>query len=125
MRFKLKIGEKNFEIEILERETETVVRVGEKEFSFKEERNNKVKTERKISLEKSDLKKEILAPISGIITEIFIKEGDLVEKDQKLLILSAMKMENEIFSETEGKIKKIFVKKGEKVEKNQKLILLE
>lgn len=52
-----------------------------------------------------------MAPISGTIAEIFIKEGDFVEKEQKLLTLLAMKMENEILAEKEGKVKKIFVKK--------------
>lgn len=125
MKFNLKIGEKNFEIEILEKENGTVIKVGDKEFFFKEKTVEKIKTT-KVSIPKRDLgEKKISAPISGQITEIFVKKGDFVEKGQKVLLLSAMKMENEICSDFEGRIKEIFVKKGEKVEKDQTLITIE
>lgn len=121
MKFKLKIGEKEFDIEILETEDGTKIKVGEKEFLFGKE--SKEKSISQISIPKKDFsKKEILAPISGQITEIFVKEGDFVKKEKCLLILSAMKMENEILAEKEGKIKKIFVKKDQTVKKGEKLI---
>lgn len=37
MKFKLKIGEKDYEIEILENEQETIVKVDNKEFFFEKE----------------------------------------------------------------------------------------
>lgn len=121
MKFKLKIGEKEFEIEIFEEKEGTKVKVGEKEFFF----GNKSE-EKKISqiiIPKRDFsKREVLAPISGQILEIFVKEGDFIEKGKVLLVLVAMKMENEVLAEKDGKITKIFVKKGEVVKKDQKLI---
>lgn len=121
MKFKIKIGEKEIDIEILETESGTKIKVGEKEFLFQKE--EKEKTSSQVSIPKKDFsRKEILAPISGQILEIFFKEGDFVKKGKTLLILSAMKMENEILAEKEGKITKIFVKKGENVKKGQKLM---
>ena len=68
--------------------------------------------------------KEIKASLSGIISDIFVKEGEIIKAGQKLLTLSAMKMENEIVSEVEGKVKKIAVKKDQKVKEGELLITL-
>jgi len=69
--------------------------------------------------------KEIRAPITGAISKIFVKEGEKIERGQKILNLSAMKMENEIISESTGKIKKINVKEGQLVKANELLAEIE
>ena len=126
MKFKLKIENEEFEIEILETPEGVKVKVGQKEFFFGEREKIEEKTVAKVKIPKRNFeKREILAPITGEITKILVREGDLVKKGQTLILLSAMKMENEILAEKEGKVKKIFVKEGEKVEKNQTLIILE
>lgn len=120
MKFKINFQGKEYEIEILETNEGTKIRVGEKEFLFERE---KEETTTSVVLPKSDFsKKKICAPISGMISEIFIKEGDWVKKNQPLLHIYAMKMENEILAEKEGKITKIFVKKGENVKKDDPLV---
>jgi biotin carboxyl carrier protein len=120
MKFSIKIGDKEYPIEVLEGEEEVKIKVGKKEFSFKKEEVFLAKTK----FEKKEFKeKRILAPIAGTISEIFVKEGDFVKEGQKLFLLSAMKMENEILSDFEGKVKKIFVKKGENVKKDQILLI--
>jgi biotin carboxyl carrier protein len=121
MKFTIKFGDKEYPIEILEGENEVKVKVGEKEFYFKKEEKVFLA---KTKFEKREFKeKKILAPIAGMISEIFVKEGDFIKKGQKLFLLSAMKMENEILSDFEGKVKKIFVKKGENVKKDQILLI--
>ncbi|MBC7073785.1 biotin/lipoyl-binding protein [Candidatus Parcubacteria bacterium] len=118
MKFKIKIEEKEYEIEISEKETGTEVKVGGQPFFFEEK-----KVSPKVLIPKKDFKKkEISAPISGEIKEIFVKEGDLVKRGQPLFLLSAMKMENEILAESDGKVVKIFVQKGQIVKGGQKLI---
>jgi biotin carboxyl carrier protein len=121
MKFTIKLGDKEYPIEVLEGEEEVKIKVGEKEFSFnKEEKVFLAKTK----FEKRKFKeKKILAPIAGIISEIFVREGEFIKEGQKLFLLSAMKMENEILSDFEGKVKKIFVKKGENVKKDQILLI--
>lgn len=61
------------------------------------------------SLKTTELIKNVLSPLPGIILEIFVKEGDVVKTGDKLLILEAMKMENMIMSESSGTIRSIKV----------------
>lgn len=70
-------------------------------------------------------KKEIKAPLTGMISEIFVKEGEFLKKGKKIFLLSAMKMENELVSEFEGRVKKILVKKEQKVKVGETLIVIE
>jgi biotin carboxyl carrier protein len=61
--------------------------------------------------------KHLFAYIPGTINEIFVKEGDPIKKEDKLLILEAMKMKNTIFSPIDGIVKSIHVKSGDIVPK--------
>jgi biotin carboxyl carrier protein len=78
----------------------------------------------KMGMSKSATKKinELKAPMPGAILELTAKEGDVVKKGDKLLILEAMKMENVLKSPTDGVVKAVKVKKGENVEKNHVLL---
>lgn len=62
------------------------------------------------------------APMPGMILNILVKEGDLVNKGDGLLVLEAMKMENILKAQLSGVVKKISAIKGTAVEKNQILI---
>lgn len=65
---------------------------------------------------------EVRAPMPGMILDILVKEGQLVYRGDKLIILEAMKMENVIKSTGEGTVETITIQKGMNVEKNQVLI---
>lgn len=128
MKFKLKIKDKYYAVEILEREGKKVkIKVDNEEFAFKQ----KGKEEPKIILAKTSFpkrnfsEKNIEAPIAGVISQIFIKEGDFIKKGKKVLLLSAMKMENEIVSDFDGRVKKILVSLGQKVKREETLIVAE
>ena len=69
--------------------------------------------------------KEIKVPDIGDfdvvpIIEIFIKPGDIVQKEQALLVLESDKASMEIPSDEAGKIVSVAVKVGDKVGKGQK-----
>ncbi len=125
MKLSLNIKGKKYDIEI-SKENENIVKikVNNKDFTFKD-------TEQEISIAKTSLpkrdflKKEIKAPISGEVSEIFVKTGEFIKKDKKVLLLSAMKMENEIISDFKGKIKQILITKNQKVSNGDTLIILE
>ena|ERR1035437_2564124 len=68
---------------------------------------------------------EIYSIIPGTIVEIFVKEGQLVEEGEPLLILEAMKMRNRIEMPFTAKIKSINVVKGVRIPKDSLLIELE
>ena len=67
---------------------------------------------------------EIKAPMPGMVLEIFVSNGQTVNKGDNLLILEAMKMENVLKAPDDGIIDEIKIVKGAIVEKNQILIKL-
>lgn len=69
--------------------------------------------------------KEIKAPMPGLVLEIAVSAGQVVNEGDKILILQAMKMENSIVIHANATIKKIAVSAGQAVEKGQVLVELE
>ncbi len=67
---------------------------------------------------------DVTAFIPGTIREMFVKEGDKVEKGQILLILEAMKMNNRLVAPLTGVVKQLLVKTGDIVSKNQLLVVV-
>ncbi|MGD0711644.1 MAG: acetyl-CoA carboxylase biotin carboxyl carrier protein subunit [Bacteroidales bacterium] len=65
---------------------------------------------------------KIVSFIPGTIIKVFVSNGQVVKKDEKLLILEAMKMHNVIMAPMNGKIKKLHVSDGDKVANKQLLI---
>jgi len=79
---------------------------------------------------KNNVKKEnnkyyLVPPLSGRIEKINVKEGDIIEPNTNVIIISAMKMENNIEVFEKYKVLKILVKEGDFVQINQNLIELE
>ncbi|BBJ31959.1 propionyl-CoA carboxylase subunit alpha [Rickettsia asiatica] len=66
---------------------------------------------------------ELVAPLSGQIVAIKVKEGQQVIAGQEIMVLTAMKMENLLLAERDGKIAKIYVNEKDNVVRGQ--ILLE
>ena len=124
MNFKIKIKNKEYNIEVVEDQEKVKVIIEGQEFVFDSDED--IKEEFLIaqtSLPKRDFsKKEIKAPLAGIIVDVFVKEEEIVKSGQKILILSAMKMENEIVADFEGKVKKILISKDQKVKEGDVLI---
>lgn len=65
------------------------------------------------------------APMPGLIEKVLVVEGDLVEANQSLVILSAMKMEYTIKANVGGKVCEISCKPGAFVPKGSVLVRLE
>ena len=65
---------------------------------------------------------KVVAPMPGLLLDIYVKEGQEVEKDDPLLVLEAMKMENVILSPRKGIIGGILYQKGKTVDKGTELI---
>jgi pyruvate carboxylase len=78
-----------------------------------------------LSVDQTEVVKDIVAPMPGLILNIMAKPGQEIDKGDQLLILEAMKMENVIKSPGKGKIKSIEVAEGAAVEKGQLLIILD
>jgi len=67
----------------------------------------------------------IKAPLPGKILTLLVKEGDSVNKNDKLLTMEAMKMENNILSDVEGVVKSIKVTPGDVVLQDDVLLEIE
>lgn len=77
------------------------------------------------STAETNLSKDVLAPMPGLVLDVMVAAGDTVEAGTPLLILEAMKMENVLKAEADGTVKAITVKQGDAVEKRQLLIEVE
>lgn len=47
---------------------------------------------------------KVVSPFPGLIKKFLVKEGDMVKKDQAILVLEAMKMDNDITAPCDGKV---------------------
>jgi len=88
----------------------------------KEEFKVKLPKKEEFALEEGEVL--IRAQTAGKILKILVNEGDLVRKNNTLLIMEAMKMEIELNSPLTGVIRKIFVKVGDTVKINDPLIVI-
>ena len=70
-------------------------------------------------------RRELRAAMPGIVVEIKVKVGDVVEEGQTLVVLEAMKMQNPLVAESPGKVVKVHGKKGEPVAGGALLVELE
>jgi biotin carboxyl carrier protein len=69
--------------------------------------------------------KKLISFIPGTVKEIFVKEGDHVKTNEKLLVLETMKMMNTLNSPIDGAIKSIFINMGDRIPKGKVIIEFE
>ncbi len=67
----------------------------------------------------------VKAPMPGLVLNILVEPGQVVQKGDALLILEAMKMENVLKAAGEGQVKAVKVQKGMAVDKGQLLLEME
>lgn len=60
----------------------------------------------------------------GVVVNLLVAEGDVVEEGQPLLVLEAMKMQNEIAAPATGEVRLIHVTEGQAVAAGAKLVEL-
>ncbi len=68
---------------------------------------------------------EMTAPLPGTVVEVFVKEGDVIETGQVIVIIEAMKMKNSIRSTRSGKIAEVLVSPMQTVAHKQPLVRFE
>ena len=67
----------------------------------------------------------LIAPMAGTIVKVYVQEGEEVQAQQTLIILTAMKMEHAVTAPYNGKIKRIYSREGEAVKGNAVLLEME
>lgn len=68
---------------------------------------------------------EIISPITGLVSEVMIQEGDHVFRNEVLCVISAMKMENPIKIPRSATVVKVHIAKGDNVQKGDLLFEIE
>lgn len=66
----------------------------------------------------------VKAPMPGLILRVNVKTGDMVKKNQCVIVMEAMKMENEIYSPCDGTVTKISVAQGQQMQSGDALITI-
>ena len=102
--YKIKIGEKVYEVE-LEEVTEKEGRIEDSE----------KKADEKKEASKTEGVTKVEAPMQGLVLNILISLGEKVKAGQDLIILEAMKMETQICAAKAGTVQGIKVKSGDVV----------
>ena len=75
-----------------------------------------------VSNRKAGGEHEIGTPLQGMISKIFVKEGDTVAKNTPLFTIEAMKMETTITAQKELKVKRIHLREGTLVEADDLIV---
>ncbi|NTW13148.1 MAG: acetyl-CoA carboxylase biotin carboxyl carrier protein subunit, partial [Anaerolineales bacterium] len=63
--------------------------------------------------------------LPGTVIDVFVKEGDVIESGQVIVIIEAMKMKNSIRSTRGGKIAEVLVSPMQTVAHKQPLVRFE
>ena len=78
-------------------------------------------------LEKKDMdtSKSLLCPMPGLVTSIYVMEGDEFEQGQTLCTIEAMKMENTLKAEKRGVVKTILAQVNQSISVDQLIMEFE
>lgn len=68
---------------------------------------------------------EVRAPMPGLIVRIAVREGQVVDVGESLVVMEAMKMENELRAESAGIVVRVHVRSGSTVDREDLLITIE
>jgi biotin carboxyl carrier protein len=90
----------------------------------KEARDDASTAARQRSAVRSDVN-ELTAPLPGTVVEVFVKEGDVIEAGQVVVVIEAMKMKNSIRSTRAGKVAQVLVSPMQTVTHRQALMRFE
>jgi len=66
-----------------------------------------------------------VAPMPGLIVDVFIAVGETVKKGQKMVVLEAMKTQQPCVAAFEGVVRELPVSKGQQVNEGQMLVRIE
>jgi glutaconyl-CoA/methylmalonyl-CoA decarboxylase subunit gamma len=64
----------------------------------------------------------VASPMAGVVLKCLVKAGDMVELNQKVIILDAMKMETPIHAPVAGTVQSVSVRVGDAVEEGHTLL---
>lgn len=85
-------------------------------------RFQRVEPTRRSSAQHSSAESILTAPMPGLITKVFVQQGDTVEAGQRLLTIEAMKTEQALRAPFAGIVRQLNAREGELVQEGAVLI---
>ena len=67
----------------------------------------------------------VRAPMPGLVKQVLVTSGQVVEKGEKLFLLEAMKMEHAVVADGRGKVAELTIKESDQVDAGQTLAVLD
>ena len=67
----------------------------------------------------------LLSPMPGLVLKVFVGAGDVVTRNQVLVVLEAMKMQYEIVAPRDGAVAEVPVSEGQQVQGDIPLVVLQ
>ena len=105
-KYRVKINEKVYEVEIEKMEASTVA----------------VPTPKQPVVGTSNVSATLKAPVQGTVLKIHVKPGQAIKAGDVVCVIEAMKLENDIVSDRDGVVDDILVKQQDTVDNGQDLI---
>ena len=69
-----------------------------------------------------DMSKFLLSPMPGLLVEITVQPGQVVQTGERLAVIEAMKMENILTATRDGTVKELLAAKGESLAVDQPIL---
>ncbi|MBL0147296.1 MAG: acetyl/propionyl/methylcrotonyl-CoA carboxylase subunit alpha [Ideonella sp.] len=73
----------------------------------------------------ADMSKFLLSPMPGLLADVVVKTGQVVQAGERLAVIEAMKMENILVATQDGKVSEILATKGESLAVDQPILKFE
>lgn len=137
MKYKVKIGETLYEVEIEDLNQRPIrARIGDEVFEVTPAAAEPLSAPQPPAASRSSAPlaagkapavngKLLAAPLPGLVTEVNVSAGDSVSAGQQLCVIEAMKMKNAIRATGSGKVTKVNVAAGQAVTHRQTLVEFE
>lgn len=88
-----------------------------------QDRSVQITVKENLKADKSD-PKQIGAPLQGKLSQLLVKEGEAIKRNQPLFVIEAMKMETTIAATGEGKVVQIVLQTGAMVKTDDLVLVL-
>lgn len=69
--------------------------------------------------------KEIYSTMAGVVSNVFVEQGESIGVGQEVLMIESMKMQIPVESEIEGVVKEVKVKSGDFINEGDVLLTVE
>ena len=70
----------------------------------------------------ADMSKFLLSPMPGLLVDVVVKPGQVVQAGERLAVIEAMKMENILTAAQDGTVAEVLASKGESLTVDQPII---